>query len=47
VHFYLPSSFSKEFVSSHGLEKVPQKYPQQFCHLLGVGDDFSYEKEFH
>ncbi len=29
------------------LEKVPQKYPQQFHHFSGVGDDFSYEKKLH
>jgi hypothetical protein len=27
--------------------KIPQKYPQTFCHFLGVGDDFSYEQKFH
>jgi hypothetical protein len=26
-------------VISFGLEKIPQKYPQQLCHFLGVGDD--------
>ncbi len=34
-------------VISFGLEKVPQKYPQQFFHSLGVGDDFNYENKLH
>jgi hypothetical protein len=35
------------YVISFGLEKVPQKYPQQFFHSLGVGDDFNYENKLH
>jgi hypothetical protein len=34
------------FVIVFGFQKIPQKYPQQFCHFLGVGDDFSYENKF-
>jgi hypothetical protein len=39
--------FQKKIVISFGLEKVPQKYPQQLRHFLGVEDDFSYENKFH
>jgi hypothetical protein len=30
---------------SFGLEKIPQKYPQQISHFSRVGDDFSYENK--
>jgi hypothetical protein len=30
---------------SFGLEKILQKYPQQFCQFSRVGDDFSYENK--
>jgi hypothetical protein len=30
---------------SFGLEKIPQKYPQQLCHFSMVRDDFNYEKK--
>jgi len=32
-------------VVSFGLEKTPQKYPEQLYHFSRVGDDFSFEKK--